>query len=150
MNLREQIDSDIKNAMRNKEKDELRALRAIKSMILLAETEKGGSEGLSDEVETKLLTKAAKQRKESLEIYKEQGRDDLAEKEQVELDIISRYLPQQLSEAELEEKLREIITQVGASSMKDMGKVMGIATKQLSGVADGSAISTAVKKILGS
>ncbi|MFY0650634.1 MAG: GatB/YqeY domain-containing protein [Cyclobacteriaceae bacterium] len=148
MSLKNQIDSDIKSAMLAKDKDKLRALRAIKSMILLAETEKGGGDGLSEDTEMKLLTKAAKQRKDSYDLYKEQGRDDLAVIEKDELDIISAYLPQQLSEEELKLELQQIIEKVGASGPQDMGKVMGTATKSLAGKADGKAISTMVKSLL--
>jgi len=136
MSLKQQIDGDIKSAMLAKEKDKLRALRAIKSMILLAESEKGGGNGLTQEVEMKLLTKAAKQRKDSYELFLEQGREDLAKIEKDELDVINTYLPQQLSEEEVKAELEKIIAQVGASSPKDMGKVMGVATKSLAGKAD--------------
>ena len=148
MSLKEQIDADIKKAMLEKNKDDLRALRAIKSMILLAETEKGAGGGLSPEAEMKILQKAAKQRMDSIALYREQHRDDLADAEQAELDVIKRYLPEQLSEEALEAKLKEIIEKTGASSMRDMGKVMGIATKELAGKADGKTISQAVKKLL--
>ena len=148
MSLKLQIDEDIKTAMRNKEKDELRALRAIKSMILLAETEKGAQEELLPETELKLLTKAANQRRESLSIYREQGRDDLAEKEEAELQIIERYLPKQLSEEEMRAELKKIIEQTQAKGPQDMGKVMGNATKSMAGKADGKAISALVKSML--
>lgn len=148
MSLKKQIDEDIKTAMRNKEKDELRALRAIKSMILLAETEKGAQEELLPETELKLLTKAASQRKESLSVYREQGREDLAEKEEAELKVIERYLPQQLSEDEMRTELRKIIEQTGATGPQDMGKVMGNATKQMAGKADGKILSAMVKSML--
>ncbi|MEQ9285520.1 MAG: GatB/YqeY domain-containing protein [Cyclobacteriaceae bacterium] len=148
MSLKLQIDADIKAAMLAKEKDKLRALRAIKSMILLAETEKGGGDGLSQDVEMKLLTKAAKQRKDSHDLFVEQGRDDLAKIEKDELDIISAYLPKQLSEDEIKSELEKIIAQVGASGPQDMGKVMGTATKALAGKADGKTISALVKSLL--
>lgn len=149
MSLKQKIDQDIKQAMLEKKKDELTALRAIKSAILLAESEKGAAgNDISEEAEMKLLTKAAKQRKESADLYKKEGRDDLADKEMLEFEVISRYLPKQLSEEELENELRKIVDQVGASGPQDMGKVMGIATKQLAGRADGKAISGVVKKIL--
>lgn len=148
MSLKTQIDEDIKTAMRNKEKDELRALRGIKSMILLAETEKGAQEELLPETELKLLTKAANQRRESLAVYREQGREDLAEKEEAELKIIERYLPKQLSEAEMRDELKKIIEQTGAKGPQDMGKVMGNATKLMAGRADGKAISAVVKSML--
>jgi uncharacterized protein len=148
MNLKQQIDSDIKTAMLNKNKDELTALRAIKSMILLAETEKGKAGELDKEAENKLLMKAAKQRKESAEIFKSEKRDDLYQKEMLELEIISRYLPKQMSAEEVTAELRKIIQQVGAVSAKDMGKVMGVATKTLAGKADGKLISELVRQIL--
>lgn len=148
MSLKKQIDEDIKTAMRNKEKDELRALRAIKSMILLAESEKGAQEELLPETELKLLTKAANQRKESLAVYREQGRQDLAEKEEAELQVIERYLPQQLSEDEMRAELQKIIEQTGATGPQDMGKVMGNATKQMAGKADGKILSAIVKSML--
>lgn len=148
MSLKKQIDEDIKTAMRNKEKDELRALRAIKAMILLAESEKGAQEELLPETELKLLTKAASQRKESLTVYREQGREDLAEKEEAELKVIERYLPQQLSEDEMRAELQKIIEQTGASGPQDMGKVMGNATKQMAGKADGKILSAIVKSML--
>ena len=115
MSLKTKIEAEIKQAMLNKQKERLTPLRAIKSLILLAETEKGGGDGLSEDTELKLLTKAAKQRKDSLEIFKEQGRDDLAAKEQSELEVIEEFLPKQLSETELEVELKAIIAEVGAS-----------------------------------
>lgn len=148
MSLKQQIDQDIKSAMLAKKKDELTALRAIKSAVLLAETEKGGSEGISQEAELKLLTKAAKQRKESAGLYEKEGRADLAEKEMLEYEVISRYLPEQLSEEELATELQTIIEEVGASGPQDMGKVMGVATKKLAGKADGKTISAKVKTLL--
>jgi len=148
MSLKEQIEADIKKAMLAKNKDDLRALRAIKSMILLAQTEKGAGDGLSEDVEMKILQKAAKQRTDSIAIYREQNRDDLADIEQAELKVIKRYLPEQMSEEALEAKVGEIIKKVGASSMQDMGKVMGLATKELAGKADGKTISQVVKKLL--
>jgi len=148
MSLKQQIDSDIKSAMLAKNKEELTALRSIKSLILLAETEKGGSGDLSQDIENKLLMKAAKQRKESAEIFQKEGRVELANKELFELEVISRYLPKQLSEDEVAEALKRIIEQVGATGPQDMGKVMGTATKQLAGKADGKMISEIVKKLL--
>jgi uncharacterized protein len=150
MSLKQQIDSDIKTAMLAKNKDELTALRSVKSLILLAETEKGGSGDISQEVENKLLMKAAKQRKESAEIFQKEGRNDLAKKELLELEVVSRYLPKQLSESEVEAELKKVIEQVGAKGPQDMGKVMGVATKQLAGKADGKMISELVKKLLAS
>lgn len=150
MSLKQQIDNDIKQAMLAKNKEELEALRGIKSQILLAETEKGGSGDIAQDTEMKLLTKAAKQRKESIEIFTKEGRDDLAKREQFQLDVISRYLPKQLSEAEITEEVKKIIAAVGAKGPQDMGKVMGTATKQLAGKADGKVISELVKKLLAS
>jgi uncharacterized protein YqeY len=148
MSLKSRIDQDIKEAMRAKDQDALRTLRSIKSMILLAETEKGGSKELSEADEMKLLTKAAKQRKESLDTFAAQGREDLANKEKTELEIIERYLPQQMSEEELKQALQKIIAEEGASGMQDMGKVMGRATQELAGRADGKQISQTVKQLL--
>lgn len=150
MSLKQQIDSDIKSAMLAKNKEELMALRSIKSLILLAETEKGVSTEISSETESKLLMKAAKQRKESAEIFQKEGREELAQKELLELEVISRYLPKQMSEDEITLEVKKIIEQVGAKGPQDMGKVMGAATKQLAGKADGKMISEIVKKILAS
>ncbi len=148
MSLKQQIESDIKKAMLAKDKDELRALRSIKSLILLAETEKGQTGELTPEMELKLLQKAAKQRNDSLTIYREQGREDLAATEEAELAIINRYLPAQMSPEVLKSEIEKIISETGASSIKDMGKVMGVATKKLAGKADGKAISEQVKALL--
>lgn len=148
MSLKKQIEADLKKAMLEKNKDDLRALRAIKSMILLALSEKGAKENLSADVEMKILQKATKQRTDSIALYREQKRDDLADPEQAELDVIKRYLPAQLSEEELEIKIAAIIEKVGASSMKDMGKVMGLASGEFAGKADGRTISQIVKKLL--
>jgi len=150
MSLKQQIDSDIKSAMLAKNKEELTALRSIKSLILLAETEKGGSGDVSQDIENKLLMKAAKQRKESAEIFNKEGRKELADKELVELEVINRYLPKQLTEDEVAAELKKIIEQIGAKGAQDMGKVMGTATKQLAGKADGKLISELVKKLLAS
>lgn len=148
MSLKLKIDSDIKAAMLAKNKEELEALRSIKSMILLAETEKGVSTEISSDAENKLLMKAAKQRKESAEIFQKEKRDDLARRELVQLEIINRYLPKQLSPGEVEASLKNIIAQVGAKGPQDIGKVMGVATKQLAGQTDGKTISEVVKKLL--
>ncbi len=148
MSLKDQIDTDIKHAMLNKQKDDLRALRAIKSLILLAETEKGNKEELKDDVEIGILMKAAKQRKDSIRIYEDQGRHDLAQKEKAELIIIERYLPKQMTENEIEDELKNIIADTGAQGMKDMGKVMGQATKKLAGKAEGKKIAELTKKLL--
>ncbi|HEY8934368.1 MAG TPA: GatB/YqeY domain-containing protein [Cyclobacteriaceae bacterium] len=148
MNLKQQIDNDIKKAMLAKNKEELEALRSIKSMILLAETEKGVSADISSDTESKLLMKAAKQRKESADIFQQQNRQDLAEKELAQLEIISRYLPKQLSIEEVTAIIKTIIDEVGAKGPQDMGKVMGVATKKLTGQADGKVINEIVKKLL--
>lgn len=148
MSLKERIEADIKKAMLSKDKDELRALRGIKSLILLAETEKGAKTELSQDDEIKLLTKAAKQRRDSAEIYQKEGRKDLEEIEQAELRIIERYLPKQLTEEEVIEKLKVIIANSGAKGPQDMGKVMGIATKELAGQTDNKVVSFLVKSLL--
>ena len=149
MALKEKIEADIKKAMLAKEKDELRALRGIKSLILLAETEKGVSTSISEDTEMKILIKAAKQRRESADVFATQGRKDLEKIELDELAVIERFLPKQLTEEELIEKLKVIIQNTGASGPADMGKVMGAATKELSGLADGKVISFMVKSMLG-
>lgn len=148
MSLKTTIDADIKKAMLAKSKEELEALRSIKSMILLAETEKGTPAEISMETESKLLLKAAKQRKESAEIFLKEGRQDLAKRESDQLEVISRYLPKQLSEVEITEALRDIIAKVGAKGPQDMGKVMGVASKMMAGMADGRVIADLVKKLL--
>lgn len=148
MSLKSQVEGEIKKAMLAKDKDRLRALRAIKSLIMLEET-KGANQALTGEDEIKLLTKAAKQRKDSSEIYQQQNREDLASVELAELEIISEFLPKQLTEEELEAELKQIIAEVGAEGPKDMGKVMGAATKKLAGKADGRIISQKVKSLLG-
>jgi uncharacterized protein YqeY len=148
MGLKASVESEIKNAMLARDKDRLRALRAIKSLILLEETKEGAGAELSKEDEMKLLTKAAKQRKDSADIYKQQNREDLYSVEIAELEIISEFLPKQLTEAELEAELKAIISESGATGPKDMGKVMGIASKALAGKADGKAISQKVKELL--
>lgn len=148
MSLKGQIESDIKSAMLAKDKDKLRALRSIKSMILLAETEKGAKGELAEKDEIKLLTKAAKQRRESAEVYKAQDRPELEAIELAELVIIENYLPKQLSEEEILEELKTIIAETNAQGPQDMGKVMGEATKKLAGQADGKVISVLVKSLL--
>ncbi len=148
MALKETIEAGIKDTMRAKDADRLRALRAIKSMILLEETSGSNADGLSADAEMKILMKAAKQRKDSLDVYVTQNRPDLAEKEQAELSIIEEFLPKQLSEEELTVRIAEIIAAVGATSPADMGKVMGAASKQLAGLADGKAISVKVGELL--
>ncbi|MGD1892035.1 MAG: GatB/YqeY domain-containing protein [Cyclobacteriaceae bacterium] len=148
MSLKQQVEADIKEAMRAKDQDTLRALRGIKSMILLAETEKGAEGELTEATEMQLLTKAAKQRKESLETFEQQEREDLAAKERSELDVINRYLPQPMTEAEIKEVIQRIIEEENAQSMKDMGKVMGRASQELAGRADGKTMSTITRQLL--
>ena len=139
----------IKEAMKSKDKVALESLRAIKSEILLAQTKTGASEELTEDEEIKLLQKLVKQRKDSAILYKEQGRDDLAGPELAQVEIIAQFLPEQLDQVALNKIIADIIAKVGATSMKDMGKVMGMASKQLAGKADGKAISIAVKQLLG-
>ena len=148
MSLQTKVMEALKEAMKAKDTVALESLRAIKSAILLARTEAGASEELSEADELKLLQKLVKQRKDSAAIYTQQGRNDLAEPELAQMAVIEKFLPAQLSEAEVEEALKGIIAQVGATSPKDMGKVMGAATKQLAGKADGKLISDIVKKLL--
>lgn len=147
MSLEEQIQQDIKAAMLAKEKVKLVSFRAIKAEILLAKTA-DGSEKISDEAVIKIIQKLVKQRKETAQIYKEQNRSELAENELAEAKCMEIYLPKQLSESELTDELKKIIAQLGASAPSDMGKVMGVASKQLAGKADGRAISAIVKELL--
>jgi len=149
MSLINQIDQDIKQAMLAKQADRLRGLRAIKSALLLARTEKGAAEELTKEAEIKVLQKLVKQRKESAEIYKTQNRDDLYQVEMDEMKVIEPYLPQQMSRFEIEGYIQEVIKRTGATSVSDMGKIMGIANKELAGQADGRTISEVVKQLLG-
>ena len=148
MSLKERIEADIKAAMLAKDKVRLQALRSIKSQIMLAETEKGAAEALTPDQELKLLNKAAKQRRESAAVYKQQYRSDLEETELAELAVIVEYLPAQLDEGDLRIKLYEIIQRVGATGPSDLGKVMGVAARELAGQADGKAISNAVNALL--
>jgi len=148
MSLINQIDQDIKQAMLAKEPDRLRGLRAVKAALLLARTEKGAGEELDKDTEIKVLQKLIKQRKESAEIYKTQNREDLYDIEMQEMEVIEPYLPKQMSAEEIEVYLKELIGRVGATSVKDMGKVMGAANKELAGKADGRTISEVVKKLL--
>ena len=140
--------AEMKAAMKAKDSAKLEALRAVKSAILLANTESSSKDGLTEEEEMKLLQKLVKQRKESAQIYKEQGREDLAEPELKQAEVIEEFLPEQMSEAEIEAKVDEIIAKTGASGMQDMGKVMGMATGELAGKADGKTISTIVRRKL--
>src|SRR6187549_3936734 len=148
MSLEEKIMTDLKTAMLAKDEASLRSLRAIKAAILLAKTSEGAGGELKDEDEIKLLQKLVKQRRDSAEIFHQQNREDLAVKEEDEIRVIEKFLPKQLDGEELKAILRSIITQTGASSPSDLGKVMGVATRQLAGKADGKAISTAVKELL--
>ena len=148
MSLFNQINTDIKQAMLNKEKEKLEALRAIKAAFLIAKTEKGSGDELSPEKEISVIQKLVKQRKDSANLYIENNRPELAEKENKEAEFISVYLPKQMSEEEITNELKTIISELGASSMKDMGKVMGIATKKMAGKADGKLISAKVKELL--
>ena len=148
MNLFDQVSNDIKSAMLAKDRVKLEALRGIKKEFLEAKTAKGADGELSDEMAMKILAKMVKQRKESAQIYTEQNRPDLAEPELAEAAVIEAYLPKQMTDEELTEALKAIIAQVGATTPQEMGKVMGVATKQLAGRADGRAISTKVKELL--
>jgi uncharacterized protein YqeY len=148
MSLINTIDQDIKQAMLAKQEVKLRGLRAIKSALLLARTEKGATEEISEETEIKVLQKLIKQRKESAEIYKQQNREDLYKVEAEEMEVIEVYLPKQMDKAEVEVFLKDLIARVGATSVKDMGKVMGAANKELAGKADGKTISEVVKQLL--
>jgi uncharacterized protein YqeY len=142
------IDQEIKQAMLAKNQAQLRGLRAIKAALLLARTEKGTSEELTEETESKLLQKLIKQRRESSDIYKQQGRADLATIEDEEIEVINNFLPKQMERGEVESVISQIIAETGASSVKDMGKVMGLANKQLVGKADGKLIAEVVKSQL--
>jgi len=148
MSLEQKIMTELKMAMLAKDEAALRSLRAVKAAILLVKTSEGASGEIKEEEEVKLLQKLVKQRKDSLEIYQQQNRQDLAQKELEEISIIEKFLPKQLSSDELRTILKQVITEVGALSPADMGKVMGVATKQLAGKADGKTISTLVKEIL--
>lgn len=148
MALFEQVSEDIKKAMLSRNQMELNALRGVKKEFLEAKTAKGGTGELTDEAAIKILQKMAKQGKDAAAIFKEQNRADLAEEYLAQVAVYERYLPAQMSDEELENAVRAIIEQVGASSPQEMGKVMGVASKQLAGKADGRAISEKVKKIL--
>lgn len=149
MSLQQTIDQDIKAAMLNKDSVRLRGLRAIKAGLLLAKTEKGAEEGVSVEMEVRVLQKLVKQRKESGDIYQAQNRLDLYEIENEELQVIEAYLPQQMDRDAITSYIQQTIIRVGATNMKDMGKVMGLVNKELAGKADGKTISEVVKEILG-
>jgi uncharacterized protein YqeY len=148
MTLEEKIMAEMKEAMKAKNEPVLRGLRAIKAEIIKAKTEPGANGQLTEEIARKMLQKMVKQRRDSLDIFRQQNREDLAAKEQEEIAVIEKFLPKQLSEEELQEALKAIIAESGASSVADLGKVMGIATKKLAGQADGKVISAQVKALL--
>ncbi len=148
MNLFDKVSEDIKNAMLAKDKLRLEALRGVKKEFLEAKTAKGGDGELTDEAATKIIQKMVKQRKDSATIYSEQNRPELAEKEVAEVAILEAYLPKQMTPEELDAEIKSIITEVGASSPQDMGKVMGVASKKLAGKAEGRLISETVKRLL--
>ena len=148
MALEQTINDQLKSAMLAKDEKKVRGLRAIKAAIIVAKTAEGAGGQVSPEEEIKMLQKLVKQRKDSLDIFKQQNREDLAQKEQEEIEVIEAFLPKQMSEEELTAALTKIIADTGASSPADMGKVMGVASKQLSGKAEGKAISTMVKTLL--
>ena len=149
MSLTEKISGDLINAMKGKDKVALEAIRAAKTAFLLAKSEKGTDAILGSDEELKIIQKLVKQRRESADIYKANDRMDLYEKEVAEANVLEKYLPAKISEAELETVLKDIIARVGAKSPADMGKVMGVATKELAGKADGKEISMKVKQLLG-
>jgi uncharacterized protein YqeY len=148
MSLTEKISADLISAMKGKDKVALEAVRAAKTAFIIARSDKGANSVLTEEEELKIIQKLVKQRRESAEIYTEQNRADLAEKETAEADVLERYLPARMSDVELVSVLRGIIVRLGASSPADMGKVMGVATKELAGRADGKEISAKVKMLL--
>lgn len=149
MSLEQQINDDIKSAMLSRDPDKLEALRAIKAALLLEKTKEGTTGEIPETVELKMLQKLVKQRKESAEIYQAQNRKDLADAELFQAGIIEKYLPTALSEEEITAKVREIIALTGAATIRDMGKVMGIASKELAGQADNKTVSEIVKRLLG-
>ena len=148
MRLEQKIMADMKEAMKSKNEAALRSLRAIKAKIIEAKTEPGANGEISEDTELKMLQKMMKQRKDSLEIFKQQNREDLAKKEEEEIAVIEKFLPAQMDADELKNIISKIISELGVSSPADMGKVMGAATKQLAGKADGKAISAIVKELL--
>ena len=148
MSLQDKVMTEMKAAMRAKDSNKLEALRAVKSAILLAQTDASGRDRLSEDEELKLLQRLVKQRKESAAIYKEQGREDLAQPELDQAAVIEGFLPEQMSEEEIEAEVERIIQETGAGGMQDMGKVMGAASKELAGRADGKTISSVVKRKL--
>ena len=149
MSLEQKIMTDLKEAMKAKDQAKLRSIRAIKAAILLMKTDGTGQE-ITEDKEIKLIQKLVKQRKESLDIYEKQGRDDLAGVEKEEIAVLEKYLPEQMGEAELTDYLKGLVDKLGASSMADMGKIMGVASKDLAGKADGKAISGIFKQLLSS
>ena len=148
MSLEIKINNAIKEAMKNKDQQSLTPLRVIKTALLMQKTQKGSDQSISNEDEMKILQKLVKQRRESAEIYSNQGRDDLAISELKEAELIQNFLPKALSENEIEIEVKQIIDQINAEGMKDMGKVMAIATKNMLGKADGKIISSVVRKLL--
>jgi uncharacterized protein YqeY len=148
MTLSDKINEDIKEAMKAREKEKLEALRNIKKVIIEAKSSKGAGSELDDQEVIKIIAKLAKQGTDSATIYKQQGRDDLYEQEMIQVAVFENYLPKKLSEEELTSSIKSIIAEVGATSMKDMGKVMGMASKKLAGLADGKDISAKVKDLL--
>lgn len=148
MSLEQKVMADLKTAMLAKDEKSLRALRAIKSAIILAKTAEGAGGEIKEEDEIKLLQKLVKQRKDSLEIYEKQNREDLASKEKEEIEVIEKFLPKQMDAGELRSVIEKIVAETGASSPSDMGKVMGIANKQLAGKAEGKTVAALVKEIL--
>jgi hypothetical protein len=149
MNLEQKVMAEMKDAMKSKNEALLRGLRAIKAEIIKAKTEPGAGGEIDEATELKFLQKMMKQRRDSLEIFEKQGRQDLAEKEKEEMAVIEKFLPKQLSEEEIRQAVSQIIKETGASSAADLGKVMGVASKQLAGKADGKTISSVVKELLG-
>jgi uncharacterized protein len=148
MSLEEKVMAEMKDAMKSKDEPTLRSLRAIKAEIIKAKTDPGAGGVVSAEIELKLLQKLVKQRRDSLEIFKQQNRTDLAQKEEEEIAVIERFLPKQLGEDEIRAKVQAVIAETGAAGPQDMGKVMGVVTKQLAGQADGKVISGIVKELL--
>ena len=148
MSLELTVNEQIKKAMLAKDEKNLRGLRAIKAAILLAKTSEGGKSGLTEDDEIKLLQKLVKSRKDSLEIFTQQGREDLATKEREEIEVIEQYLPKQMDEDELKVAVQDIISSLGVTSPAEMGKIIGVANKQLAGKADGKSIAAMVKSIL--
>ena len=148
MSLEQKIMAEMKDAMKSKNEAVLRGLRAIKAEIIKAKTEPGAGGEIDEATEQKFLQKMMKQRKDSLEIFEKQGREDLAVKEREEMAVIEKFLPKQLTESEIKDAVAKIIAETGASSTADLGKVMGVASKQLAGLADGKTISGIIKELL--